>query len=436
MSVVNCFQICIFVSDDTAVIACSSRKDWLWIAFKFVSLYRMTQPLHYICNLRYRCELLSNLYLCIGWHSSISVMPVSFRVVNCFQICIFVSDDTAREPRSCEWTPLWIAFKFVSLYRMTQPGILICMSYDCCELLSNLYLCIGWHSYLLHSALPALVVNCFQICIFVSDDTAHITKINCIFKLWIAFKFVSLYRMTQHLHASLRRLVGCELLSNLYLCIGWHSLSSLIAMSLQVVNCFQICIFVSDDTAYGLQGINTDKLWIAFKFVSLYRMTQPAWEPEHAINCCELLSNLYLCIGWHSKCFCSCSRTRVVNCFQICIFVSDDTAPQRPLCRPCRLWIAFKFVSLYRMTQQMIGSLTRYFGCELLSNLYLCIGWHSSAISDIMINSVVNCFQICIFVSDDTAVEDETGSWSVLWIAFKFVSLYRMTQLASRMNWQ
>ena len=439
--VVNCFQICIFVSDDTACSCDISIPCLLWIAFKFVSLYRMTQPSSRVHRGKIGCELLSNLYLCIGWHSLYIIYVICVTVVNCFQICIFVSDDTAASRWCLYPSELWIAFKFVSLYRMTQRASpvhvrLICMSYDCCELLSNLYLCIGWHSYLLHSALPALVVNCFQICIFVSDDTAHITKINCIFKLWIAFKFVSLYRMTQHLHASLRRLVGCELLSNLYLCIGWHSLSSLIAMSLQVVNCFQICIFVSDDTAYGLQGINTDKLWIAFKFVSLYRMTQPAWEPEHAINCCELLSNLYLCIGWHSKCFCSCSRTRVVNCFQICIFVSDDTAHQRPLCRPCRLWIAFKFVSLYRMTQQMIGSLTRYFGCELLSNLYLCIGWHSSAISDIMINSVVNCFQICIFVSDDTAVEDETGSWSVLWIAFKFVSLYRMTQLASRMNWQ
>ena len=194
------------------------------------------------------------------------------------------------------------------------------------------------------------------------------------------------------------------------------------------MNCFQICIFVSDDTASARIASAACRLWIAFKFVSLYRMTQLTACKASTPTSCELLSNLYLCIGWHSKCFCSCSRTRVVNCFQICIFVSDDTAPQRPLCRPCRLWIAFKFVSLYRMTQQMIGSLTRYFGCELLSNLYLCIGWHSSAISDIMINSVVNCFQICIFVSDDTAVEDETGSWSVLWIAFKFVSLYRMTQ--------
>ena len=38
----------------------------------------------------------------------------------------------------------------------------------------------------------------------------------------------------------------------------------------------------------------------------------------------------------------------VVNCFQICIFVSDDTAPWH---------------------DHFIGA-----RCELLSNLYLCIG--------------------------------------------------------------
>ena len=196
---------------------------------------------------------------------------------------------------------LWIAFKFVSLYRMTQLYHLFGHHRLRCELLSNLYLCIGWHS--LEDLLLCLckVVNCFQIYIFVSDDTAKTVQAHC----WCS----------------------CELLSNLYLCIGWHS------------------------WRYGV--IITWLLWIAFKFVSLYRMTQRAVR-EHVDEAgCELLSNLYLCIGWHSGGYRARAAKVVVNCFQICIFVSDDTAWISYLTGCFWLWIAFKFVSLYRMTQQV-----------------------------------------------------------------------------------
>ena len=222
----------------------------------------------------------------------------------------------------------------------------------CCELLSNLYLCIGWHSRVVERPVTITVVNCFQICIFVSDDTASKELIVAGWLLWIAFKFVSLYRMTQHV--------------------------KIMAYKLKVVNCFQICIFVSDDTAdRGYQG-NENQLWIAFKFVSLYRMTQLRPIFSLSVLCCELLSNLYLCIGWHSCTWRRCCVQGVVNCFQICIFVSDDTAFFLHLCDSIVLWIAFKFVSLYRMTQQLsvIDQLRQ--SCELLSNLYLCIGWHST----------------------------------------------------------
>ena len=196
------------------------------------------------------CELLSNLYLCIGWHSYCFCISSTNRVVNCFQICIFVSDDTATTRRSTPRPPLWIAFKFVSLYRMTQLAGLPVLPRRGCELLSNLYLCIGWHSRRKIWLTLAL--------------------------LWIAFRFVSLYRMTQrNLCIKLRR-TSCELLSNLYLCIGWHSSSPLMNNLISVVNCFQICIFVSDDTAYVQELAVPPGLWIAFKFVSLYRMTQPA----------------------------------------------------------------------------------------------------------------------------------------------------------------
>ena len=312
---------------------------------------------------------------------------------------------------------------------MTQHTTACTSPAGCCELLSNLYLCIGWHSVCSNGTTPWSVVNCFQICIFVSDDTAR-GALRCLWNLlWIAFKFVSLYRMTQLEAAGIHIDGGCELLSNLYLCIGWHSLSWVGTIHVVVVNCFQICIFVSDDTAIDSSALQGTQLWIAFKFVSLYRMTQPYCWRGTSMPCCELLSNLYLCIGWHSVTSHQPHRPTVVNCFQICIFVSDDTASDSVTIDQIVLWIAFKFVSLYRMTQHSNPKQTKQFRCELLSNLYLCIGWHSwHEISRRRI-VVVNCFQICIFVSDDTASRSMMPSTSWLWIAFKFVSLYRMTQL-------
>ena len=261
----------------------------------------MTQPSSGDEQYRSCCELLSNLYLCIGWHSLTLPKTNASGVVNCFQICIFVSDDTARRGLGTPNGRLWIAFKFVSLYRMTQPSIICLNPCVSCELLSNLYLCIGWHSCLFVSKQLIIVVNCFQICIFVSDDTARLLYRTTCLQLWIAFKFVSLYRMTQPNVATKPRQSGCELLSNLYLCIGWHSCMSFQISLISVVNCFQICIFVSDDTAPCTKSKSKSLLWIAFKFVSLYRMTQPAALLGGAVYGCELLSNLYLCIGWHSQ---------------------------------------------------------------------------------------------------------------------------------------
>ena len=209
--------------------------------------------------------------------------------------------------------------------------------------------------------------------------------------------------MTQLSWSMMQFVKRCELLSNLYLCIGWHSRQAAMSNIGLVVNCFQICIFVSDDTAPDWRCGHSTKLWIAFKFVSLYRMTQPNLAQNKCLGGCELLSNLYLCIGWHSKTWFRHTKWSVVNCFQICIFVSDDTALYNLSQSMRKLWIAFKFVSLYRMTQLFICKQAIDYCCELLSNLYLCIGWHSEIIIQDNVLTVVNCFQICIFVSDDTA---------------------------------
>ena len=72
---------------------------------------------------------------------------VLYVVVNCFQICIFVSVNTT-----------------VNKYAATHSG---------CELLSNLYLCLSSYNLGDNTTHPPHVVNCFQICIFVSDNTTH-----------------------------------------------------------------------------------------------------------------------------------------------------------------------------------------------------------------------------------------------------------------------
>ena len=44
----------------------------------------------YMKYLVFCCELLSNLYLCPMTNNSLVLLSLSYSVVNCFQICIFV----------------------------------------------------------------------------------------------------------------------------------------------------------------------------------------------------------------------------------------------------------------------------------------------------------------------------------------------------------
>ena len=93
-----------------------------------------------------RCELLSNHYLCANKNSGWNSLDDREKVVNCFQIIIFVLTRTARFPRSS--------------------------AMDCCELLSNHYLCANKNSPLVVLRVTVGVVNCFQIIIFVLTRTA------------------------------------------------------------------------------------------------------------------------------------------------------------------------------------------------------------------------------------------------------------------------
>ena len=194
--------------------------------------------------------------------------------------------------------------------------------------------------------------------------------------MWIAFKFLSLCRQTQPILDKILEQESCELLSNFYLCVVRHNNSTIIDHIRQVVNCFQIFIFVSSDTT---------------KYVFYSNQ-----------NSCELLSNFYLCVVRHNNKMKLPFLVSVVNCFQIFIFVSSDTTKEQPKSDLTLLWIAFKFLSLCRQTQpSAITDLSRRC-CELLSNFYLCVVRHNHYPVNIDLQTVVNCFQIFIFVSSDT----------------------------------
>ena len=181
-----------------------------------------------------------------------------------------ISSTTPRRESRKKSRQLWFAFKFVFLYWVIHP--LFDMEY-CnvrCDLLSNLYFCIGWYTAGLFGRYAVVVVICFQICIFVLGDTPLLLLIIKFIKLWFAFKFVFLYWVIHLAVAPGSKFICCDLLSNLYFCIGWYTFYSKCEYLQPVVICFQICIFVLGDTPCSQTSFETWKLWFAFKFVFLY----------------------------------------------------------------------------------------------------------------------------------------------------------------------
>ena len=139
----------------------------------------------------------------------------------------------------------------------------------CCELLSNVYLCKRKNNLKITSPLSTSVVNCFQMCIFARGKTTASHSIATEWRLWIAFKCVSLQEEKQRIKCDYRR---C-----------W------------VVNCFQMCIFARGKTTRLITWTVITWLWIAFKCVSLQEEKQQADELTEEEISCELLSNVYLC---------------------------------------------------------------------------------------------------------------------------------------------
>ena len=138
----------------------------MWFAFKLISLSYWIQRAQLKHTLPDGCDLLSNLYLC----------HIEYSIKNGLMYCIL----------------LWFAFKLISLSYWIQLISYRPVRKDCCDLLSNLYLCHIEYSPLWPYSRPDFVVICFQTYIFVILNTA------------IRIAFISPN--------------SCDLLSNLYLC--------------------------------------------------------------------------------------------------------------------------------------------------------------------------------------------------------------------------
>ena len=127
---------------------------------------------------------------------------------------------------------LWFAFKLVSLNH--------------------------WKQHKKAVKLTDFVVICFQISIFEPLETTVLQFVIDRFKLWFAFKLVSLNHWKQHQN-------------NLY------HIS-------KVVICFQISIFEPLETTLTHTITQNPKLWFAFKLVSLNH-----WKQQNI--CYKLITN-------------------------------------------------------------------------------------------------------------------------------------------------
>ena len=171
-----------------------------------------------------------------------------------------------------------------------------------------------------------MVVNCFQNRIFALSFTTTFNSSSDKAALWIAFRIVSLHYRSQQLLVTLLHLV--------------------------VVNCFQNRIFALSFTTRVIHSCYHNKLWIAFRIVSLHYRSQHFGFSKVQKEGCELLSESYLCIIVHNLIWTLELWEPVVNCFQNRIFALSFTTFWLFSNSEKGLWIAFRIVSLHYRSQR------------------------------------------------------------------------------------
>ena len=135
----------------------------LWIAFKFFYLRDGSQRLYKSHKWLSSCELLSNFSIFVMVRNTYKDVPLTFPVVNCFQI--FLSSwwfaTLFLNIKASEL--LWIAFKFFYLRDGSQPNETKLPLLTCCELLSNFSIFVMVRNPAALRQRKGIVVNCFQI---------------------------------------------------------------------------------------------------------------------------------------------------------------------------------------------------------------------------------------------------------------------------------
>ena len=98
MSVVNSFQIFVFLSSTIATLLIKSLWGWLlWIPFKFLYFYQVqSQPKSFFKEFYVGCEFLSNFCIFIKYNrNQLLKRHLAQQVVNSFQIFVFLSSTIA-----------------------------------------------------------------------------------------------------------------------------------------------------------------------------------------------------------------------------------------------------------------------------------------------------------------------------------------------------
>ena len=193
------------------------------------------------------------------------------------------------------------------------------------------------------------------------------------------------------------------------------------------MNCFQNRIFALSFTTISTIRRLVILLWIAFRIVSLHYLLQLIGLAFPVDLSCELLSESYLCIIFYNR--------------------------EHWVLRIFMLWIAFRIVSLHYLLQLAKRSRVSRSRCELLSESYLCIIFYNAEIQVNTPKMVVNCFQNRIFALSFTTANcplvyrgscellsesylciifyngaTRATAVSMLWIAFRIVSLHYLLQ--------
>ena len=121
----------------------------------------------------------------------------SSRVVICLKISIFVVSNTTTTATPTTTIKLWFAWKFLSLWYQTQLSIVVSCYRISCDLLENFYLCGIKHNQRIEYQDGRFVVICLKISIFVVSNTTSDELLQTAYKLWFAWKFLSLWYQTQ-----------------------------------------------------------------------------------------------------------------------------------------------------------------------------------------------------------------------------------------------